>query len=325
MNDKKIFFRNITSSAFKVFIPLSLIILFLFPLFYYVCLIWVTGISRNYDTYFEIKGENKVVFMNKKPSSWVSLKEVNSSAVWPIVVSEDWGFYQHAGVDWEQMKIVLTDAVNNLSFKRGASTITQQVIKNLFLNDERSFIRKFNEIILAYYLESKVSKKWILEQYINLAEFDKNIYGIRAASYHFFKKHPSQLRFKEGAFLAMLLPSPKKYSISFYKKMLTPYANKTITRILGKLVLAKIISKERMFDEIQTPFSWEENLNVIGFDILDKVIDEIKRGEDVKLEEEASSHYDSTTLNSNTEDSQTIENIEPQSIETKEKFEEINK
>lgn len=301
MNEQKIIIRNLASTAFKVFIPLALIVFFLFPMFYYFSLIWFSGISRHYDSYFEVQGENKIVFLKKKPASWITIKEVNNAALWPIVVSEDWGFYQHGGVDWEQLRIVLEDAVKKFSIKRGASTITQQVIKNLFLSDERSFVRKFHEIILAYYLENKVPKKWILEQYINLAEFDKNVYGLKKASQHFFKKHPSKLRYKEGAFLAMLLPSPKKYSISYYKGALTPYAGKTVARILGKLVIAKIITKDQMYDELQTPLYWEKSVDAIGYDVLDSVINEIKSGVESKIEEDSENVSTQQTQSSSVE------------------------
>lgn len=274
-------FKKIPSNIAKIFFPILFLCLFLSPLIYYWGLLWVSGISTHYNSYFIINKDNNVVFQREKPTTWTTIKEAPSSVVWPIIVSEDWDFYQHGGVDWQQLKIVLLDGIKNLEVKRGASTITQQVIKNLFLSDERSFFRKFNEIILAYYLESKVSKKWILEQYLNLAEFDKNVYGVKSATSHFFQKSPYQLRYKEGAFLAMLLPSPKKYSISYYKKDLTPFAHKQVTRILGKLVIAKIITRETMLQELATPFSWERNSESLPMNTLETIIDKLKKGEDI--------------------------------------------
>lgn len=277
----KLILRRLASSIAKITFPIVFTVLFLSPLFYYWGLLWFSGISSDYNSYFVIDREGVVKFQKIKPAQWTSVKEVPSAVIWPIIVSEDWGFYQHAGVDWQQLKLVLIDGIKNLAIKRGASTITQQVIKNLYLNDERSYLRKFNEIILAYYLESKVSKKWILEQYINLAEFDKNLYGIRNASRRYFQKSPSSLRFKEGAFLAMLLPSPKKYSVSFYRKDLTTFARKQVSRILGKLVIAKIITREQMQEELVTPFAWESSTQTIDIDVLENIIDKIKRGEEL--------------------------------------------
>lgn len=276
----RLLIRKIPNNIAKIFFPVLFTFIFLSPLIYYWSLLFFSGISSNYNSYFIVEKEGRVSFQKKKPSSWITIREAPSSVVWPIIVSEDWDFYNHSGVDWQQLKIVLIDGIKNLSVKRGASTITQQVIKNLFLNDERSYFRKFNEIILAYYLESKVSKKWILEQYLNLAEFDNNVYGVKKASYHFFKKAPYQLRFKEGAFLAMLLPSPKKYSVSYYKKDLTHFARKQVARILGKLVIAKVITRETMLEEISKPFSWENTSESMGMNVLELIIDKIKSGED---------------------------------------------
>jgi len=288
----KLLTRRFSSSLAKIIFPIIFTVLFLSPLFYYWGLLWVSGISANYNSYFIINRDGEVTFQKTKPKGWTNIKEVPSSILWPIIVSEDWGFYQHGGVDWEQLKLVLIDGMKKLEIKRGASTITQQVIKNLFLSDERSYFRKFNEIILAYYLESKVSKKWILEQYVNLAEFDKNIYGIRNASRHYFNKSPSQLRYKEGAFLAMLLPSPKKYSVSFYKKDLTSFARRQVSRILGKLVLAKIITRDQMQEELATPLTWESSIQNIDMNILESIINKIKSGEE--LEDAETVHQVST-------------------------------
>jgi monofunctional biosynthetic peptidoglycan transglycosylase len=301
----KLWLRRFFSSFAKIIFPFIFTIIFLSPLFYYWGLLWISGISANYNSYFTINREGEIKFQKTKPKGWTTIKETPSSVVWPIIVSEDWGFYQHSGVDWEQLKIVLLDGLKNLSIKRGASTITQQVIKNLYLSDERSFFRKFNEIILAYYLESKVSKKWILEQYINLAEFDKNIFGVRSASMHYFKKSPYELRFKEGAFLAMLLPSPKKYSVSYYKRDLTSFARRQVSRILGKLVLAKIISREQMQQELATPFSWESSAQSIDMEVLESIINKIKSGEEI-------------------DDVETIENENENEIPTEQPKEEIS-
>jgi monofunctional biosynthetic peptidoglycan transglycosylase len=277
--------KKVPSNFAKIIFPLIFLTIFLSPLVYYWGLLWFSGISSNYNSYFIINKDGIVQFQKTKPKSWTTIKEAPLSVVWPIIVSEDWDFYQHGGVDWQQLKIVLLDGLKNLEIKRGASTITQQVIKNLFLSDERSFFRKFNEIILAYYLEGKVGKKWILEQYINLAEFDKGVYGIKNASRHYFSKAPYQLRFKEGAFLAMLLPSPKKYSISYYKRDLTNFARKQVTRILGKLVVAKILTREVMQEELSQPFSWEKSPEVLEMNVLESIIDKIKKGEEFTEEE----------------------------------------
>ena len=94
------------------------------------------------------------------------------------------------------------------SFKRGASTITQQLAKNLFLSEERNFLRKGREAVYTYFLERYLSKKRILELYLNVIEWGDGIYGAEAASRFYFKKSASELTRDEAAFLSAMIPSP---------------------------------------------------------------------------------------------------------------------
>jgi monofunctional biosynthetic peptidoglycan transglycosylase len=243
-------------------IPVMFLVFLLLPVIYFIWLINTTSINSRINQYFVIKNE-RPIFSSKVPKEWVRLKDASSEVIWAILISEDWAFYQHEGVDWNQLSIVLKEGMKDLKFKRGASTITQQVVKNLYLTSEKTFFRKFNEIILAYYLESKKNKKEILEYYLNLAEWGPNLWGLRAAANYYFQKSPKNLNYREGAFLAMLLPNPKKYSVSFRKQELTPYASSTMGAILNKLVLAKIITEEEKEFHINTPFSWEKSLTVL--------------------------------------------------------------
>ncbi|MDH4467523.1 MAG: transglycosylase domain-containing protein [Bacteriovoracaceae bacterium] len=236
--------------------------MFLMPIIYFIWLINSTGISTNLDSYFSIQSEIPV-FQKSMPKTWVILKGVSPQALWPVLISEDWAFYQHSGVDWNQLNIVIQEGIKDLKFKRGASTITQQVVKNLFLTKEKSFLRKFNEIILSYYLENKKNKKQILEMYLNLIELGPNLWGIKAASRFYFDKTPKELNYREGAFLAMLLPNPKKYSVSFRNHQLTKYASSTMGNILKKLVLAKIISDDEKELYSHSPFRWEKSPAVL--------------------------------------------------------------
>lgn len=190
------------------------------------------------------------------PKNWVKLGQISKYGKWAIVISEDWGFYQHEGVDLNQVKIALTEMWEENKF-RGASTITQQMVKNIFLSLDRTLWRKLHEVILTKKAEAELSKDRILEIYLNCIEFGPGIYGIKEASYHYFQKHPAQITAKEGAFLAMLLPSPKRYYISFKKKELTPFARERINTILMKLRMAKILTMEELESEKELPLSWE--------------------------------------------------------------------
>src|SRR5690606_18553308 len=111
---------------------------------------------------------------------------------------------------------------------------------------ERSLWRKFKEFILTYKMERMLSKNKILEIYLNIVELGEGIYGIKQGSFHYFKKHPRTLSAREGAFLAMLLPSPVKYSQSFKRKKLSLFAATQIQKILSKLQRAHILDEEEV-------------------------------------------------------------------------------
>lgn len=199
-------------------------------------------------------------FSKKKPKNWVSLKEIDYTAAHAVVVSEDWSFYGHSGYDLGQIKEAAVEAIEG-ERTRGASTISQQVVKNLYLSPEKTLRRKFKELMYSTYMERNVSKEKILETYLNIAEFGPGIYGIKAAARYYFKKSPKELTAKEGAFLAMLLPSPKRYGESFRKGKMTEFAQKTVSNILDKMVVAKYIKEDQLERLKGQRFSWEGEAN----------------------------------------------------------------
>lgn len=201
--------------------------------------------------------EAKIEVVKQRPSNWVNLNQMSPIATAAIVLSEDWAFWQHNGFDWTQLWDAMETNLKAGHFVRGGSTITQQVIKNVYLTREKTLGRKLKEAILTVRIERHVSKKRILEIYLNIAEMGPGIYGIGPAARYYFQKHPSQLTAKEGAYLAMLLPSPKRYSVSFRKKTLTPYARGTIRGILSKLAATKRMSEEEYQAALATPLSFE--------------------------------------------------------------------
>lgn len=196
-------------------------------------------------------------FQDARPDYWIKLRGISRYAKWAIILSEDWSFYHHEGIDVAQIKVALSEMVSLGRF-RGASTITQQMVKNIFLTEDRSIWRKIHEMILAQKCERALSKDRILEIYLNSIEFGPGIYGIRKASYHYFRKHPSELGPNESAFLAMLLPSPKRYYVSFKKKQLTPFARKRINAILGKMKMGKVISEDQYQSLKSSRLAWEK-------------------------------------------------------------------
>lgn len=241
------------------FVGLSVLLLYLF-----IALPFgeIHKLKNHYYT-IKIKGDDvSYVLTDRRPKSWTTLDQISKKAAHSIVVSEDWAFYEHEGVDLNQIKETFIDSFVYGKDWRGASTITQQLIKNLFLTNERTLSRKFKELILALYIEKVLDKNKILEIYLNVIEYGKNLYGITDATKHYFKTKPKYLSAREGAFLAMLLPSPVRYSQSFRDKKLTPFATRIINSVLTKLKIAKYISKDQLFAEKQTKFSWEQRKEV---------------------------------------------------------------
>ena len=201
----------------------------------------------------------EVEIVKNQPAGWTSLSQISRNAQWAVLMSEDAAFYSHPGYDEKQIKEAIQESIETGKLKRGASTITQQVVKNVYLTQEKSLIRKARELWLATKIEKVLGKRKILEIYFNIAEWGEGIFGISHASQYYFHKNPSELNAKEGAFLAMLLPSPKKYSISFRKKALTPYARKIVHTLLNKLVAANVLTPEQRDEEWKKPFSFETN------------------------------------------------------------------
>jgi len=217
-------------------------------------------LKTKYPVPYFSAGEKRYLFKltSARPARWVSLGSVSPIAVQAIRLSEDSGFFQHDGFDAKEMKESLKKNLKTLQYARGGSTITQQVVKNVFLSNRKTLRRKIKELVLAYDLDKELSKRRILEIYLNIAEWGDGIFGITEASAHYFHKHPAYLTAREGAFLAMLLPNPKQYSSSFRQRSLTRFARKRIHSILGKLAATGYLTHEEMKAEKETPFWFEE-------------------------------------------------------------------
>lgn len=177
-------------------------------------------------------------------SNYVSLGKISPYLQKTIVLTEDSSFFSHHGFDWEAIEKNAREGWETGVFKRGGSTITQQLAKNMFLSKERTFIRKGLEAIITDRIEHSLSKKEILERYLNVVEFGKEIYGVKAAAKYYFQKTPLELDVVESAFLAMVLPNPVKYSKSYYKKELTPFARKRLSNIVEDLYRYGRITQE---------------------------------------------------------------------------------
>ncbi|MEK6601108.1 MAG: monofunctional biosynthetic peptidoglycan transglycosylase [Candidatus Binatota bacterium] len=140
---------------------------------------------------------------------WVSYDALSENLKKAIILSEDASFFSHKGVDLFELKEAVKEDWEKGKFKRGGSTITMQLAKNLYLSPSKSPLRKLREIVIALQLEQALSKRRIFEIYLNVIEWGNGIYGAEAAARHYFSKPASDLDPEEAATLAALLPSPR--------------------------------------------------------------------------------------------------------------------
>jgi monofunctional glycosyltransferase len=163
----------------------------------------------------------------KRAKTWVPLDRISTNLQRAVLAGEDTNFVYHRGFDyqaiqkaWEQAQREAAreakkegeddDWLPNLpEFKRGASTISQQLVKNLFLSSQRSFFRKGQEAVLTFMLERSLTKRRILELYLNEIEWGDGVYGAEAAAQYYFRKPAAALSFNEAAFLSAMIPNPR--------------------------------------------------------------------------------------------------------------------
>ncbi len=164
----------------------------------------------------------------RKVFMWQPIGQISPNLQRAVMAGEDARFFEHNGFDWESIEKAWDEAVKEgekeakaegdydrndwipplPSFKRGASTISQQLTKNLYLSEDRNLFRKGREAAITYFLEKNLNKKRILEIYLNVIEWGDGIYGAEAASRNYFRKSASNLSPAEAAYLAAMIPSP---------------------------------------------------------------------------------------------------------------------
>jgi monofunctional biosynthetic peptidoglycan transglycosylase len=148
-----------------------------------------------------------------------------------VLIAEDARFFDHAGIDWHEIGESFETNWEEGRIVRGGSTITQQLAKNLYLSTSRDPIRKFKELIIAWMLEATLSKKRILELYLNIIEWGRGVFGIEAAAQRYFHKSARRLTREEGARLAAVIPSPLRHKPT----ELTPFLEKKKEVIIKRM------------------------------------------------------------------------------------------
>lgn len=153
--------------------------------------------------------ENNLAFYPSQ--AWVNLEDVNPNLLRSIICMEDGDFFRHKGIDWEELNIALKLNKRKGRTIRGGSTITMQLAKNLFLNTDRSIFRKGKEFVISFRMEKEISKKAILENYVNAVEWGDGLFGIKRASEYYYQKEPAELTSNECSRLAAVIPSPLEH------------------------------------------------------------------------------------------------------------------
>jgi monofunctional biosynthetic peptidoglycan transglycosylase len=149
----------------------------------------------------------------KIQQTWVPLSRISPYLIKAVLIAEDDKFWSHEGFDYEALQKAVEKDIKAKQFKLGGSTISQQLAKNLYLSPSKNPVRKIREAVITYRMEKALSKKRILELYLNVAEWgDRGIFGIEAAARAYYGKHASELGPEESARLASVLPNPRKYN-----------------------------------------------------------------------------------------------------------------
>lgn len=189
---------------------------------------------------------NSINAKNSNKIEWIELKDVNRDLLYAIVLSEDANYFSHSGIDYDALIAALADNIKTREWRFGASTISQQTSKNLYLTNNKTVTRKLQELLITQRLESVLSKNQILELYLNIIEFGPELFGIGSASSYYFNKSVTKINAAEGAYLALLMPSPRKYHYTLYQNgNWSPALKKKHQRILRDMRFKELISSRQ--------------------------------------------------------------------------------
>ena len=188
--------------------------------------------------------------------AWASYNSISPHLRNAVLIAEDGAFFQHPGYDIGEIKESVKRNWREKRFARGASTITQQLAKNLYLSTSRNPLRKVREFFIAQELEQNLSKQRIFEIYLNVIEWGDGIYGIGPASQQYFGKPASELLPEEAAILAAMIPNPRRYSPSRNLK----YLENRKAEILDRLARWKYLAPEEYQAALVRPVVFRKTL-----------------------------------------------------------------
>jgi len=180
---------------------------------FFVHVWWWSGHNPSSTAFMEAR---LATLQQKNPNAslkrqWVGYDKVSPNLRRAVIAAEDAKFVGHEGFDWEGIQKALEKNEKRGKVVAGGSTISQQLAKNLFLSGSRSWLRKAQEAVITWMLETVMSKRRILELYLNVAEWGEGVFGAEAAARHYFGVPAAQLSARQSAWLAEILPAPQRY------------------------------------------------------------------------------------------------------------------
>jgi monofunctional biosynthetic peptidoglycan transglycosylase len=178
---------------------------------------------------------------------WVPLSRISPYVIKAVLIAEDDKFWSHEGFDFEAIQKAMEKDLKARKFKVGGSTISQQLAKNLYLTPSKNLLRKLKEAILTWRIERNLTKKRIIEIYLNVVEWGEGIFGIEAASHYYFGKSAATLGPEEAARLAVILPNPRKLKPVGNSR----YVDRRAGVIYNIMVKRGIVIKE--YEEVMAP------------------------------------------------------------------------
>jgi hypothetical protein len=184
-----------------------------------------------------LEPDDSVFEMTTGPGTpaWTDIEDISPLMVHAVVAHEDAGFFSHKGFSMRHIREALVRNLEEGRYVVGASTITMQLVKNVFLHREKTLARKIQEVLLTWWLERVMEKRDIIELYLNVIEYGPGVYGIRNATRHYFSREPSELSPAEAVYLSTILPNPKRYHQHLVRGGLTAGWTEVMRKMLLRL------------------------------------------------------------------------------------------
>jgi len=190
-------------------------------------------------------GGQRVAVEVAEDNEWTRpLEEISPYMVSSVLTTEDGAFWRHRGFITSEFATALTQNLRARKFKYGASSITMQIVKNVFFERKKTLSRKLEELFFTWYVEQVVPKPRLMEVYLNIIELGPDLYGVPRAAQHFFNKNPLDLTVREAIYLASILPSPKKRYAFYCAQAVPDYWNRALDRLLAIMKKRNRITQE---------------------------------------------------------------------------------